>query len=74
MHLSQVVPEGSHRITHTREVRDHLTIEQVLDMIVAIAQIRGEPDYRESILQVALDGLRLPTEMVPRETAGVGDR
>ncbi|MDE3202927.1 MAG: TetR/AcrR family transcriptional regulator [Acidobacteriota bacterium] len=58
----------------TREVRDHLTIEQVLDMIVAIAQIRGEPDYRESILQIALDGLRLPPETGPRETARVGDR
>jgi len=43
---------------HTDEVRDDLTLEQVLDMIVAIASIHGEPAYLEPILQVTLDGLR----------------
>jgi AcrR family transcriptional regulator len=37
-----------------------LTLEQILDMIVAIASIHGESDYLEPILQAALDGLRSP--------------
>jgi AcrR family transcriptional regulator len=44
----------------TREVREDLTLEQVLDMIVAIASIHGEPGYLEPILRAALDGLRPP--------------
>lgn len=40
------------------EVRDDLTLEQVLDMIVAIATIHGDTRYIEPILQTALDGLR----------------
>ena len=44
----------------TDEVREDLTLEQVLDMIVAIASIHGAPDYLEPILQAALDGLRPP--------------
>jgi AcrR family transcriptional regulator len=43
-----------------REVRDDLTIEQVLDLIVAIATIRRDTSYTEPILQAALDGLRPP--------------
>lgn len=42
----------------THEIREDLTLEQVLDMIVAIASIHGEPDYLEPILQTTLDGLR----------------
>jgi AcrR family transcriptional regulator len=42
----------------THEVREDLTLEQVLDMIVAIASIQGDPEYLEPILQTALDGLR----------------
>ena len=41
-----------------REVRHDLTLEQILDMIVAIATIRADPSYLEPILQTALDGLR----------------
>jgi AcrR family transcriptional regulator len=44
----------------TREVRDDLTLEQVLDMIVAIASIHSDAGYVEPILQAALDGLRRP--------------
>jgi AcrR family transcriptional regulator len=40
------------------EVRDDLTLEQILDMIIAIARIGGEPGYLEPIVQTALDGLR----------------
>lgn len=40
------------------EVRDNLTLEQILDMIVAIATIHSDTRYLEPILQAALDGLR----------------
>jgi AcrR family transcriptional regulator len=40
------------------EVRDDLTLEQITDMIVAIAKIHGDLGYVEPILQAALDGLR----------------
>jgi AcrR family transcriptional regulator len=40
------------------EVRDDLTLEQILDMIIAIARIGGDPGYVEPILQTTLDGLR----------------
>jgi AcrR family transcriptional regulator len=43
---------------HAGEVRDDLTLEQILDMIVAIATIHGDTGYTEPILQTALDGLR----------------
>jgi AcrR family transcriptional regulator len=43
---------------HAGEVRDDLTLEQILDMIVAIATIHGEAGYTGPILQAALDGLR----------------
>lgn len=42
------------------EVREDLTLEQVLDMIIAIATIHGDPGYLEPILRTALDGLRPP--------------
>jgi AcrR family transcriptional regulator len=42
---------------HAGEVRDDLTLEQILDMIVAIATIHGEAGYTGPILQAALDGL-----------------
>ncbi len=42
----------------THEVRKDLTLEQVLDMISAIAKIQGEPSYVQPILHAALDGLR----------------
>ena len=48
---------------HTNEVRDDLTLEQVLDMIIAIATIHGDARYLEPILQAALDGLRSPTDV-----------
>jgi AcrR family transcriptional regulator len=44
----------------THEVREDLTLEQILDMIVAIASIHGDSEYLEPILQAALDGLRSP--------------
>jgi len=41
-----------------REIRDDLTLEQALDMIIAIAALRGDARYLEPIIQTALDGLR----------------
>jgi AcrR family transcriptional regulator len=40
------------------EIRDDLTLEQILDLIIAVARINGGPDYLEPILQATLDGLR----------------
>ena len=51
-----------------REIRDDLTLEQILDMIVAVATIHGDTGYTEPILQAALDGLRL----IRCPTAGTG--
>ncbi|MEP6955151.1 MAG: helix-turn-helix domain-containing protein [Solirubrobacteraceae bacterium] len=45
----------------SREVRDDLTLEQVLDMVIAVSAIRGDSGYLEPILQAALDGIRRPT-------------
>jgi AcrR family transcriptional regulator len=43
---------------HAHEIRDDLTLEQILDMIVAIAKIHSDPDYLEPMFQTMLDGLR----------------
>jgi AcrR family transcriptional regulator len=50
---------------NAHEVRDNLTLEQILDMIVAIATIHGDTGYTEPILQTALDGLRPPADAKP---------
>ncbi len=50
---------------HTHEVRDDLTLEQILDMIIAVAAIHGDTGYLEPILQTTLDGLRPPTDAKP---------
>jgi AcrR family transcriptional regulator len=42
------------------EIRRDLTLEQTLDLIVAIARIGSDADYLEPILQAALSGLRHP--------------
>jgi AcrR family transcriptional regulator len=47
------------------EVRGDLTLEQILDMIVAIGTIHGDTGYTEPILQAALDGLRPPVDAKP---------
>jgi AcrR family transcriptional regulator len=41
-----------------REVRDDLTLEQVLDMVIAVSSINGDMGYLEPILEAALQGLR----------------
>ncbi len=42
------------------EVRDDLTLEQVLDLVIAVAKIPGDAGYLEPILRTALDGLEPP--------------
>jgi AcrR family transcriptional regulator len=42
------------------EIRADLTLEQVLDMVIAIARIHGDGAYVEPILEAALDGLGPP--------------
>lgn len=44
------------------EIRTDLTLEQILDMVVAIAKIPGDAGYREPILRAALDALRPATD------------
>lgn len=40
------------------EIRDDLTLEQIFDLVIAIAAIQGDTRYRDPILRAALDGLR----------------
>ena len=47
------------------EVRDDLALEQVLDMVIAIAAIHGDTRYLKPILQTALDGLRPQADVKP---------
>lgn len=42
------------------EVRQDLVLDQILDLVFAIASIKGDAQYLEPILDSALDGLRLP--------------
>jgi AcrR family transcriptional regulator len=50
---------------HAHDVREDLSLEQVLDMIIAIARIPGDPAYLGPILQSTLDGLRASAEEEP---------
>jgi AcrR family transcriptional regulator len=47
------------------EVRGDLNLEQILDMVIAIAKIDGNARYLQPILQAALDGLRPPNNDKP---------
>jgi AcrR family transcriptional regulator len=61
---SRVVSAGQPLLEAARESRQiqgDLTIEQILDMVVAIAKIPGDDDYRAPILQAALEAIRKPT-------------
>ena len=43
---------------HAHDVRTDLSLEQVLDLVLAATNINGTPNYVGPILQAALDGLR----------------
>jgi AcrR family transcriptional regulator len=65
---ARVIAAGRPLLTaaqHAHEVRDNLTLEQILDMVIAIATIHGDTRYLEPILQTALDGLRPSTDEKP---------
>lgn len=40
------------------EIRSDLSLEQVLDLVIAVARVHGDQQYVEPILRAALDGLR----------------
>ena len=40
------------------EIRDDLALEQILDLIQAIATIDRDTSYMQPVLQAALDGVR----------------
>lgn len=42
------------------QIRDDLTLEQILDLTIAVAKLRGDTGYVDPILEAALDGLRPP--------------
>ncbi len=55
-----------------RAIRDDLTLEQILQMLVSIAAIDGSPAFQEPILLTVLDGLApapAPTTRAERPTA-----
>ncbi len=47
------------------EIQAKLTLEQLLDMVVALSAIRGDAGYREPILHAALNGIRGPAATRP---------
>ena len=40
------------------EIREDLTLEQILDLTIAVAKLHGEAEYVDTMLRVVLDGLR----------------
>jgi len=49
----------------TGEIQAELTLEQLLDMVIALSAIRGDAGYREPILHAALNGIRGPAATRP---------
>jgi len=49
----------------TGEIQAELTLEQLLDMVIALSAIRGDAGYREPILHAALNGIRGPADARP---------
>jgi hypothetical protein len=43
------------------ELRDDLTLEQILGLAIAVAKLPGDAAWVEAILRAALDGLRSST-------------
>ncbi|MEU4656079.1 hypothetical protein AB0G32_19380 [Streptomyces sp. NPDC023723] len=40
------------------QIRDDLTLEQIFDLIVAIAKVNEDPGYLGPLFETVLDGLR----------------
>jgi AcrR family transcriptional regulator len=49
-----------HAAVRAGEIRDDLTLEQVLDIVIAMARVDGDAPYVEPMLRAVLDGLRPP--------------
>ena len=47
------------------EIQAKLTLEQLLDMVIALSAIRGDAGYREPILHAALNGIKGPAATRP---------
>ncbi len=69
---AKAAPECSKQRDHSssqhsaaQQIRSDLTLEQMLDLIVAIARIGGSPEYVEPMLQTTLDGFRVPAQTNP---------
>lgn len=61
---SRVLAAGRPLLTAAQdahEIRDDLSLEQILDMVIAIAKINGDPAYVEPVIRAALEGLRTRT-------------
>ena len=58
MRATDVQPSRLEAAQAAGEVRADLTLEQVLDMVIAIARIQGDAAYVEPILDAAFAGLR----------------
>ena len=56
------------------DVREDLTLEQILDLLIAVTAIPGGPSYRDPILQATLDGLRPPPAPAPSRRARPAQR
>ncbi|HWV87432.1 MAG TPA: TetR/AcrR family transcriptional regulator [Capillimicrobium sp.] len=58
---ARVVAAGAPLLAAAQEagdVRDDLTLDQVLDLIVGVAGVRGDPEYLEPLLRTVFDGLQ----------------
>lgn len=70
-HRARAVEAGRPLLTAAQQagqIRDDLTLEQVFDVIVAIAKINESPDYLRPLFETVLDGLRRPTAPGPALT------
>jgi len=56
------------------QIRAELTLEQLLDMVLALSAIRGDAGYCEPILHAALDGIRGPLVSAESQRAHVRAR
>jgi AcrR family transcriptional regulator len=63
-HRARAVEAGRPLLTAAQEagqVRDDVTLEQIFDLIVAVAKIKETPDYLRPLFETVLDGLRRTT-------------
>ncbi|MCA1218488.1 TetR/AcrR family transcriptional regulator [Streptomyces sp. 8L] len=63
-HRARAVDAGRPLLTAAQEagqIRDDLTLEQIFDLIVAVAKINETPDYLHPLFATILDGLHRTT-------------